>query len=38
VCRHCELPAETNARTCPVCGARYEPTLRERLTQRFGRA
>jgi hypothetical protein len=23
VCAHCELPADTNAPTCPVCGALY---------------
>jgi hypothetical protein len=37
VCPHCELPAETNARICPVCGTRYQPLLRERLLSRFGR-
>jgi len=38
VCSHCALPADTNARTCPVCGTRYESSLRERLTRRFSRA
>jgi rubrerythrin len=38
VCSHCGLPAETNARFCPVCGARYSVTLRARLRRRFGRA
>jgi hypothetical protein len=35
VCPHCELPSETNLRLCPVCGARYEPRLRERLWRRL---
>ena len=38
VCRHCELPAETSSRLCPVCGVSYEPQLRERLLRRIGRA
>jgi len=38
VCSHCQLPADTNARACPVCGTRYAPRLRERLMRRFGRA
>jgi hypothetical protein len=38
VCPHCELPSETNAGQCPVCGARYEPPLRQRLLRRIGRA
>jgi hypothetical protein len=38
VCPNCELPADTNARTCPVCGARYNPPLHRRLLRRFGRA
>ena len=38
LCPHCDLPAETNARTCPVCGAYYERGLRQRLMRRFGRA
>jgi uncharacterized paraquat-inducible protein A len=37
VCPHCELPAETAAANCPVCGARYEPTLPERLKRRLAR-
>jgi hypothetical protein len=38
VCRHCELPSETNLTSCPVCGTRYELPLRERLLRRIGRA
>jgi hypothetical protein len=37
VCRRCELPADTTARTCPVCGTRYDPSLRERIVSRFRR-
>jgi hypothetical protein len=37
VCRHCELPAETVAVICPVCGARYEPSWTKRFLHRFGR-
>jgi len=35
VCPHCELAAETNLPTCPVCAARYEPRLRDRLLKRL---
>jgi hypothetical protein len=38
VCRHCTLPADTNADACPVCGTRYEVPLRKRLMRRIGRA
>ena len=38
VCPNCELPADTNARFCPVCGAAYEQPLVRRLFRRFGRA
>jgi hypothetical protein len=31
VCPHCELPSECLGPTCPVCGARYDPGLRQRL-------
>jgi uncharacterized paraquat-inducible protein A len=35
VCRHCELPSDTAASACPVCGTRYEPRLRERIMNRL---
>ena len=35
VCPHCDLPAETNAAECPVCGTRYK---RSRLARLFKRA
>jgi uncharacterized paraquat-inducible protein A len=38
ICRHCELPADTTASACPVCGTRYDARLHERLLQRFKRA
>lgn len=38
VCPHCDLPSETNAAECPVCGTRYKLTLRERLLRRFRRS
>ena len=31
LCPHCELPAETNLPTCPVCGTRYALRLRDRI-------
>jgi hypothetical protein len=30
-CPHCNLVSETSSRRCPVCDARFRPTLRERL-------
>jgi hypothetical protein len=37
-CSRCGLPADTNAPTCPVCGARYAPTTRRgRLLARLRR-
>ena len=38
VCSHCGLPADTNARFCPVCGTAYEAPIVRRLLRRFGRA
>ena len=38
ICTHCELPADTDSSTCPVCGAPYPPRGRfARLRQRLRR-
>ncbi|MEA2124522.1 MAG: hypothetical protein QOI80_1304 [Solirubrobacteraceae bacterium] len=34
VCPHCELPSQTSAKECPVCGARFRPTWLRRLLRR----
>jgi hypothetical protein len=36
-CGHCGLMSATNERSCPVCGARYDPPLARRLFRHFGR-
>ena len=39
VCTHCELPANTDSNTCPVCAAPYPPRGRlARLRARLHRS
>jgi hypothetical protein len=38
LCPNCRLPADTNLRFCPVCGAAYQQPLARRLLRRIGRA